>query len=66
MPAHAARASMHDMTPQERSVERRIRLWIVQQERNRRRAAEAGQHAARPGFTAQQRPRAAAPRRPQI
>ncbi len=45
----------------ERTVERRIRLWVVQQERNRRRAQAGRDKAAgAPGGQAQ---RAAHPRR---
>jgi hypothetical protein len=46
------------MQGNERNVERRIRLWIVQQERNRRREAQLGRTGARASASAQARERA--------
>jgi hypothetical protein len=42
----------------ERNVERRIKLWIVQQERNRRRAAQLGRPGTRASAPADGRDRA--------
>jgi hypothetical protein len=42
----------------ERNVERRIRLWVVQQERNRRRESQLGRAAPRTSPTTQARERA--------
>jgi hypothetical protein len=40
---------MIDMHGHERNVERTIRLWIAQQERNRRKAGQQGRAKARGG-----------------
>jgi hypothetical protein len=41
-----------------RNVERRIRLWVVQQERNRRRESQLGRSVPRTSATTQARERA--------
>lgn len=53
---------MPAMTGQERSAERRIRLWIVQQERNRRKAGQMARTAARGDAQAPRRQGTAAAR----